>query len=80
MVLSSHSCSDIPLEIIVWISDTFENYLKIKYDFTKYLKEYPRRITLWFNIRGAASGGIHLCVHVQDCSRGHIESISENRS
>ena len=35
----THSGLRVPLEIVVWIDDIFENNIGIKNDFTKYLKE-----------------------------------------
>ena len=35
----THLCLREPLEIAVWINDTFDNNLEVKNDFTIYLKE-----------------------------------------
>ena len=32
-------CSEVPLEIVVWIYNTYDNNLRIENDFTKYLKK-----------------------------------------
>ena len=34
----SHYCSKGTLEIVVWIYDTYDNYLTIKNNFVKYFK------------------------------------------
>ena len=35
----THSCPDISLTSVVCTYNTFENYLRIRHDFTKYLKK-----------------------------------------
>ena len=39
-MLISASYSTLPLEIVVWIYDTFDENFGIENDFEKYLKEY----------------------------------------
>ena len=38
-LILTHPCLHVPLEIVVWIYDTFDNNFGIDNDFTKYLNE-----------------------------------------